>query len=334
MSCCTPVLTFCTRPLTFLISLDILQLLEGLLAALENHAVYDVLTASETDGRNAWKQAFNDFYDRLRGAAKDYEMPVGRTQIKNFKSRVVDEIWPLLDSIAMARAKEIVQDDSVEPDDYDEIALDKHLKRAIEQYSTYKSIKASHEEATQQAKETKAALNAKMCEAEEEYHAIPPGVVTQHYSSLTIHPACNDSEDSDDDNKEDDDYDVPPPNVTGRPSDASSSDNTKKHPKKSLKKSPEMRPPHGEKPTTAGDANLGKNPFEDFNLYQEKIVTCMKRMKEKLVSNDDDDIVEKKEKRLKLLYTSEEHHRRMGDVQRADAIKAEITKMEKDVLGI
>jgi hypothetical protein len=56
--------------------LDILQLLEGLLAALENHAVYDVLIASETNGRNAWKQAFNDFYDRLRGAAKDYEMPV------------------------------------------------------------------------------------------------------------------------------------------------------------------------------------------------------------------------------------------------------------------
>ena len=189
--------------MTFLISLDVLQLLEGLLAALENHAVYDVLNASETDSRNA---CFNDFYDRLRGAAKDYEMPVGKMQIKNFKSRVVDEIWPLLDSIAMVRANRIGQDDSVEPDGYNKIPLDKHVKQAIEQYSTYKSIKALHEEALQQAKGAKAALYDKMYEAEEEYVAIPTGVDTQHYSCLTLHPACNDYEDSDNDKKEDDDY--------------------------------------------------------------------------------------------------------------------------------
>jgi hypothetical protein len=81
-------------------SFDILQLLEGLLATLGNHAAYDVLNASETNHRNAWNKAFFEFYDRVMGAAKDYEMPLGKRRIKNFKTKVVDEIWPLLDSIA------------------------------------------------------------------------------------------------------------------------------------------------------------------------------------------------------------------------------------------
>ena len=64
-------------------------------------------------------------------------------------------------------------------------------------------------------------------------------------------------------------------------------------------------------------------------------MSTMKSMKEELFSDGGDDIQEKKrEKRLKLLYTSEDHHRRMGDAQRADEIKAEINKIEKDVLGI
>jgi hypothetical protein len=178
-----------------------------------------------------------------------------------------------------------------------------------------------------------------MHEAEKEYHAIPPGVEgqTQHYSSLTLHPPYphdeDDDEDNDDNNEEDDDDeeddDYIPPNATGKHSDASSSVHTKKRPKKSPEK------PSNEKPPAAGDANLSKNPFEDLDLYQEKIMSSMKRMKEELFSDGNNDIEEKKrEKRLKLLYTSEDHHRRMGDVQRADEIKAEINKIEKDVLGI
>jgi hypothetical protein len=310
-------------------SFDILQLLEGLLAALGNHAAYDVLNASETNHRNAWNKAFFEFYDRVMGAAKDYEMPLGKRCIKNFKTKVVDEIWPLLDSIAKEKTKEIVHDDTLEPDEYDEIPLDKYLKVAIEQYATYNAIKASHEEAIQQAKKERAELKASMHEAEENYHAIPPGVVleghTPHYSSLTLDAPYTDNEEDDEDN---DDY--VPANATGKTSDASSLNCTKIHPKKSCEKKP-----HNKKPPPAGDANLSKSPFEDLNHYQEQIMSSMKRMKEELFSNGSDDIEEKKqEKRLKLLYTSEDHHRRMGDMQRADEIKAEINKIEKDVLGI
>ena len=68
---------------------------------------------------------------------------------------------------------------------------------AIEQYATYNAIKESHKEAIQLAKEAKAVLKAGMHEAEEEYHAIPPGVEghTPHYSSLTLHPPYTDDED-------------------------------------------------------------------------------------------------------------------------------------------
>jgi hypothetical protein len=135
------LLFVCTWPLTFLISFVILQLLEGLLAALGNHAVYDVLNASETKRKNAWYQAFFEFYERIVGAAKDYEMPLGKKRIKNFKSKVVEEIWPLLDSIEKAKSNEIVRNDTIEPDEYDEIPLDKYLKVAIEQYATYNAIK-------------------------------------------------------------------------------------------------------------------------------------------------------------------------------------------------
>jgi hypothetical protein len=251
------------------------------------------------------------------GAARDYEMPLGKKRIKNFKAKVVDEIWPLLDSIAKEKSHEIVRDDAYKPDEYNEIPLDKYLKAAIEQYATYNAIKASREEAVRLAKEAKAALKTRMHEAKEEYNAIPPRVEghTPHYSSLTLHsaPYSEDGEDEDIDNDEDedeeDDDNVAPNAAVRKPSDTLSlSYHTKKHTKKRAKK-----------PPAASDANLSKSPFEDLDHYQEKILSSMKRMKEELFSDVGDDIEEKKwEKCLKMLYVSEDHHCRMGDVQRAE----------------
>jgi hypothetical protein len=269
------------------------------------------------------------------GPARDYEMPLGKKRIKNFKSKVVDEIWPLLESIAKSKSNEIIHDDTYyKPDEYDEIPLDKYLKVAIEQYATYNAIKASHEESVLLAKEAKAALKTGMGEAEEEYNAIPPGVEghTPHYSSLTLHSAPHSVGDNDEDNDnqdndeedEDNDDDYVAPYAARKPSDSSFSYHTKKPAKRCTKK-----------PPAAGDANLSKSPFEDLDHYQERILLSMKRMKEELFSDVGDDMEEKKrEKRLKMLYVSEDHHCRMGDVQQADEIKAEINVIEKDVLGI
>jgi hypothetical protein len=303
---------------------DISQLLKGLLAALDNNAVYEALNASETHRNNAWYMAFFEFYDRFDGAARDYEMPVGKKRIKNFKVKIVDEIWPLLDKLAKKKCKEIVKDDTKDPDEFDEIPLDKHLKSAIEQLATYNAIKASKEEAVALAKEENARLKMTMRKAEEEYSAIPRGVEGRpsNQSTLTLHPHCNEQEvdeDCDDESEDDENYDsedsVPP--------------TTSNHAKKRIKK-------HNKKPPTAGDANLSRNPFEDVDQCQDKVLSRMKRLKEDLFQGGggDDNEENKLEKRLKLLYKSEDHHRKMGRVERADQVQEEISKIEKDVLGI
>lgn len=297
---------------------DILQLLKGLLVALDNNTVYEALNASETHSNNAWYKAFFDFYDRFDGAARDYEVPVGKKRIKNFKVKVVDEIWPLLDKLAKKKCNKIVNDDTKDPDEFDEIPLDKYLKSAIEQLEMYNAIKVSKEEAVSLAKEENARLKMAMRKAEEEYCAIPHGMEGRpsNQSNLTLHEEVD--EDCDDESEDDENYD----SEDFVPSTTSNSA------KKCMKK-------HTKKPPTAGDANLSRNPFEAVDQYHDKLLSRMKRLKEDLFEGGGDDNEEKKlEKRLKLLYKSEDHHRKMGRVERADEVQEEISKIEKDVLGI
>jgi hypothetical protein len=51
-----------------------LQLLEGLVFALKSGAAADFLKSGQ-DEKNRWKMASDKFYDREKGAARDYVIP-------------------------------------------------------------------------------------------------------------------------------------------------------------------------------------------------------------------------------------------------------------------
>jgi hypothetical protein len=86
--------------------------------------------------------AFDKFDDREKGAARDYVIPTGQNAVKNFKKKVVTELWPQLDVWCQYRTREIRENTTFDknvPDADDEIPLDEFEHLAIDQWLMYQS---------------------------------------------------------------------------------------------------------------------------------------------------------------------------------------------------
>ena len=149
--------------------------MEGLVFALDDAAAAD-FTSSGKDENNGWRIAFDKFYNREQGAARDYLMPTGSDAIKNFKKKVVQEVWPQLDKWCRSRVdKIIVLPDSDSSGSDDEIpGLEPYEKMAMQQWKLYQDNLRNKD----QVKVEKERLQIAMKSTEQGLAAMPPSGVS------------------------------------------------------------------------------------------------------------------------------------------------------------
>ena len=138
-------------------------------------------------------------------------------------------------------------------------------------------------------------------------------------SNLTLHPACDEDEDSDGDNEADSDV---PPNVTWRPSDIPHQ-TIQKSTQKSLKSL--TRGPHE---LTASDDNLGKRTHLKISIFIKRKLCLLVWKGWKKNSLAIMILMILWRNVLNCCSTPQRTISLMGDVQQADAIKAEINEIE------
>jgi hypothetical protein len=286
-----------------------------LLDVLQKNAVYECRHASGKDHKNLWYQAFYDFYT---GPGRDYEIPKGPDAVRNFKKKVVSEIWPMYNTVVKEATNRLVGEGMVEGDGYDELPLDPYDKKAIEQYATWKALIESHDEAVRNSKLKQEKLQKKMAFAEQKYGAIPRGADGQVPTELTFYIQSEEDEDEDEEATKDADPSTFESSYSTPTMDPSPAAGGPPPPRKRMKATP---PP----------PNLMKSPFAGVEEAGMQVMQEMKKIQEAFFNegqggND-------KKSQLNEFYKAEKHHRDVGNNERADQFKKRIEALEKELYG-
>jgi hypothetical protein len=283
--------------------------------------------------------AFDKFYDREKGAARDYVIPTGQDAVKNFKKKVVTELWPQLDVWCQYRTREIRENTTFDrnvPDADDEIPLDEFEHLAIEQWVMYQS-KIGYAK-MQKHKKTK--LQRDMRKTERGLGAMPPGAfgipsASAGSTSLTFGAAAS-GEDNDEEDAGDDSYSE---------EDTESDDGVATDPEGALsrgQKRKRQRIRKGQKPPAAGDANFTTASVRGipFGINMNDIAQEMKKIQTEFMNQDvfqsSTMNADKKEKReeLKALYEAIEHYKLMGDSGRVAKLTEKAKAKENEMFGV
>jgi hypothetical protein len=315
--------------------------LEGLISALNDGAAADFLQSGQ-DPKNGWKIAFNKFYDREKGAARDYVVPTGQDTIKNFKKKVTAELWPQMDLWCQYRVREILESttyDKDDPDADDEIPLEGYEQMAMEQWQMYESKLAY----TAAEKEKKITLQQRMGKTEQALGAKPPGAfgigllpaASEGTTRLTFVDGAtyghqDDSDDSYSDNED----------STGSGDDSSfvmELEKTVSHGQKRKK----MRSRKGPKPPAAGDANFNIPSVRGipYGVDYDSVAKVMKDAQTSFMNQNifgSSTYAENKERReeLRALHLTINHYQMSGDSERVAKLTKKAKEMEIKMFGV
>lgn len=309
-----------------------------MITALKDGAAADFLKSGQ-DEKNGWKKAFDKFYDREKGAARDYVIPTGQDAIKNFKKKVTKELWPQLDVWCQYRTKQILENipfNKEYPDADDEIPLEEYEHSAIEQWLMYQSKVRQAKLQEQKRKQ----LQMGMHRAERGLGAILPGafgipVASTSSTSLTFEAAADGEDDDDEDDGDDNGSDE---DMASDDGDAAEVEETS--PLGHKRKRQRIR--KGQKPPAAGDANFTTPSVRGipYGINMDDVAKEMKKIQTEFMNQDvfqsrttNADRREKREE-LKALHESIQHYRVMGDSDRVAKLTEKAKAIENEMFGV
>lgn len=307
---------------------------------MKNGAAADFLKSGQ-DEKNGWKMAFDKFYDREKGAARDFVIPTGQDAIKNFKKKVVTELWPQLDVWCQYRTQEIRENipfSKEDPDADDEIPLEEFEHLATEQWLMYQSKVAY----AKMEKQKKKKLQRGMRKTERGLGAMPPGAfgipgASAGSTSLTFeaaaHGEANDEDDAGDDSYSDEDMESDDGVATAEPEETSTHGQKRKR----------QRIRKGQKPPAAGDANFTTASVRGipYGINMDDVAQEMKKIQTEFMNQDmfqstSTKNANNREKReeLKALHEAIEHYKLMGDSGRVAKLTEKAKAKENEMFGV